>query len=525
MQLKENPKKFILIHPILFALFPVFLVYSQNIHLILIQGIIFPALIILGITFAIWIIIKIVLKNTRKSALLTSLYVFLFFSYGIAFDVLESNLTEEYFIFIHAPLLITYTFFVIFATYRIVKTQRKLNNITSTTNVVSITLLSLVLLNIGTYNFANFNSFEDELYNPTILANENNNLPDIYYIVLDEYAPLRTLNTFYDYDNSDFTKFLQERGFYVAKNSHSNYAETFLAMASTLNMKYVNYLSDTVGEESLDQRIPYQMISNNSVMKNLKSVGYEVYNFDSGWWGTRNLQIADVNLCSKNQNMDFHTLHALKQISIFRSFDIFTKDPATKIFHQERRDRIFCQFDDIVTIKEKTEKPVFVFMHVMAPHDPYVFGPNGEEVDYKYTFGPTGSAYLGENEGKKAYLNQLIYLTKILKETIKNLQENSDRQPIIIVQSDTGPSTGFPDTTSEVYQVGRMSIFNAYYFPNQQYDLLFDDITPVNSFRIVFDTHFQTNYGLVDDRVFYSTYEKPYELIEINELLISNKFN
>ena len=70
-----------------------------------------------------------------------------------------------------------------------------------------------------------------------------------------------------------------------------------------------------------------------------------------------------------------------------------------------------------------------------------------------------------------------------------------------------------------------MSIFNAYYFPNQQYDLLFDDITPVNSFRIVFDTHFQTNYGLVDDRVFYSTYEKPYELIEINELLISNKFN
>ena len=119
----------------------------------------------------------------------------------------------------------------------------------------------------------------------------------------------------------------------------------------------------------------------------------------------------------------------------------------------------------------------------------------------------------------------MIYLTKILKETIKNLQENSDRQPIIIVQSDTGPSTGFPDTTSEVYQVGRMSIFNAYYFPNQQYDLLFDDITPVNSFRIVFDTHFQTNYGLVDDRVFYITYEKPYELIEINELLISNKFN
>jgi len=520
--LKENSRKFILIHPILFALFPVFLVYSQNIHLILIQGIVFPTLIILGITIALWAGIKFILKNTRKSALLTSLYVFLFFSYGIVFKILESNVTEEYFVLIHVFLLISYASFVVFTTYYIVKTHRKLNYITSTTNVVSITLLSFVFLNIGAYNFENFSDFEDETHESIILGNNLKNLPDIYYIVLDEYAPLRTLNMFYNYDNSDFVEFLQERGFYVTKNSHSNYAETFLAMASTLNMKYVNYLSDIVGEESLDQRIPYQMISNNLVMKNFKSVGYEIYNFDSGWWGTRSLQIADVNLCSANQNMDFHTLHALKQISILRSFDMFIKDPSSKIFHQERRDRIFCQFDDITKIKQETEKPVFVFMHVMAPHDPYVFGPNGEEVDYKYTFGPTSIGYLDPSEEKRAYLNQLTYLTKILKVTIENLLENSDNLPIIIIQSDTGPSIISADTTNELQQVGRMSIFNAYYFPNEKYDRLYDDITPINSFRIVFDSHFQTNYGIVEDKIFFSTYEKPYALIELNDLLILN---
>ena len=520
--MKENSRKFTLIHPILFALFPVFLVYSQNIHLILIQGIVFPTLIILGITIALWAGIKFILKNTRKSALLTSLYVFLFFSYGIVFKILESNVTEEYFVLIHVFLLISYASFVVFTTYYIVKTHRKLNYITSTTNVVSITLLSFVFLNIGAYNFENFSDFEDETHESIILGNNLKNLPDIYYIVLDEYAPLRTLNMFYNYDNSDFVEFLQERGFYVTKNSHSNYAETFLAMASTLNMKYVNYLSDIVGEESLDQRIPYQMISNNLVMKNFKSVGYEIYNFDSGWWGTRSLQIADVNLCSANQNMDFHTLHALKQISILRSFDMFIKDPSSKIFHQERRDRIFCQFDDITKIKQETEKPVFVFMHVMAPHDPYVFGPNGEEVDYKYTFGPTGIGYLDPSEEKRAYLNQLTYLTKILKVTIENLLENSDNLPIIIIQSDTGPSIISADTTNELQQVGRMSIFNAYYFPNEKYDRLYDDITPINSFRIVFDSHFQTNYGIVEDKIFFSTYEKPYALIELNDLLILN---
>ncbi len=520
--MQENSIKSIIIHPILVALYPVFFIYSQNIHLILIQGIIFPILIILGITIAIWVIIKYILKSTRKSALLSSLYVFLFFSYGHIFNIFESNFTEEYFTLIHTFLLITFASIVIFATYYFVKTRRKLNNITTLTNVISITLVSLVLFNIGAYNFENLSDIQDEINEPIILGNGFKDMPDVYYIMLDEYAPLTTLNTFYNYDNSDFIGFLQERDFYVTKNSHSNYAGTFLATASSLNMKYVNYLSDIVGEESQDQRIPYQMISNNIVMKNFKSLGYEIYSFDSGWWGTRSLQIADVNLCSKNQNMDFHTLYKLKQTSILRSFDVFIKDPTSKIFHQERRDRILCQFDEITKIKQEEEKPVFAFMHVVAPHDPYVFGPNGEEVNYTYTFGPTGTGYLDPSEEKRAYINQLTYVTKILKETVEKLLEDSDNPPIIIIQSDTGPDVSFTNTTDEVQQASRMYIFNAYYFPDEQYNLLYDGITPVNSFRAVFDSHFQTNHGLIDDRVFYGAYEKPYALIEITDFIILN---
>ena len=205
--MQEKSKRIIILHPILIGLFPVFLVYSQNIHLVLIQGIIFPALIILGITIALWAGIQLILKNKRKSAILTTFYVFLFLSYGIIFKILESNVTQEYFIVIHVLLLITYASFVIFVTYYITKTHKKLNNITTTTNVVSITLLALVFFNIAAYNFENFNSeFEDVAYNPIILDNNFENLPDIYYIVLDEYAPLRTLDTFYNYDNSNLDR-------------------------------------------------------------------------------------------------------------------------------------------------------------------------------------------------------------------------------------------------------------------------------------------------------------------------------
>ena len=71
--------------------------------------------------------------------------------------------------------------------------------------------------------------------------------------------------------------------------------------------------------------------------------------------------------------------------------------------------------------------------------------------------------------------------------------------------------------TIEQQNLGRMNIFNAYYFPDEKYTLLHDDITPVNSFRMVLDSQFKTNYGLLDDRVFFSTYEKPYTLIEITD--------
>ena len=293
-------------------------------------------------------------------------------------------------------------------------------------------------------------------------------------------------------------------------------------------MKYLNYLSEIIENESKDHGILYQMLDNNLVMRNFKSAGYQVYNISSGAWNTGSVNIADEHLCSKNQNIDYRTLYQLKQISVLRAFDIFIKEPTSRIFHQQHRDTILCQFGEITKIKQITEEPVFVFMHVLTPHEPFVFGPNGEEVDYKYTlgpnvetpFGPTYKFGLTPSEEIKAYRDQVIYVTKILRQTIDNLLENSDNPPIIIIQSDTGPTINFPGITKKESDIGRLSIFNAYYFPNKEYNLLYNDITPVNSFRIVFDSQFQTNYGLLEDKSFFSTYEKLYRFIEITDFSI-----
>ena len=312
-----------------------FLVYYQNIHLLLLQGLILPTLIILAVAVALWYGIKIILKNTIRSALLSSFYIFLIFSYGHVFIIIESNLTQEFFILIHIVLLISYTIFAVLGTYYFVKTNRKLNDVTKIANVMTITAIVFIFLNIGIYNFENYyGNFQEDNSNHVFLGNDFKKTPDIYYIVMDEYAPLRTLEKFYDYDNSDFIKFLEEKGFYVTKNSHSNYAQTSTSLASALNMKHLNYLSDIIENESKDHGILYQMLDNNLVMRNFKSAGYQIYNISSGAWNTGNLNIANEHLCSKNENMDFHTLYQLKQTSVLRSFDIFVKEPTSRFMHQ-----------------------------------------------------------------------------------------------------------------------------------------------------------------------------------------------
>ena len=516
-------KKQFVFHPILIALFPVLLIYSQNAHLVLFEGIIFPILIILAVAIIFWIALRFVLKNIVKSALITSLYIFLFFSYGHIFNVINTNFSLDNSSFINLGILISYGVIVSLLTYYFIKTKRELNNLTSITNMMSIALVAFIIFNISVFTFQNdLTTLDSEDVNFDF---ENiklflENKPSVYYIIMDEYAPLRTLEKVYEYDNSDFIKFLEDEGFFVTKNSHSNYAETFLSLASTLNMKYLNYLTDIVGQDSLDQRIPYQMTNNNLVMKNFKSLGYKIYNFDSGWWGTRNLVVADENLCAANQNMDFHTLYELKQTSILRSVDLFIKQTTQKIFHEERRDRIHCEFQEILELHDKTAEPIFALMHVMAPHDPYVFGPNGEVVDYDYTFGETAKKdYLNKSPNLQAYLDQSTYLTKLLKETVTTILERSDNS-IIIIQSDTGPDITFSNLTDAQHKLGRMSIFNAYYFPEQKYDLLHDEITPINSFRVIFDSYFGTNYELLNDEVFFSTYAKPYVLEQITDYTI-----
>jgi hypothetical protein len=58
---------------------------------------------------------------------------------------------------------------------------------------------------------------------------------------------------------------------------------------------------------------------------------------------------------------------------------------------------------------------------------------------------------------------------------------------------------------------------NAYYLPGEKKDLLYDGISPVNSFRVIFNEYFNENYELLPDISYFSSGSNLWDFIKVNK--------
>ncbi|MBN1546201.1 MAG: hypothetical protein JW902_06035, partial [Syntrophaceae bacterium] len=63
------------------------------------------------------------------------------------------------------------------------------------------------------------------------------------------------------------------------------------------------------------------------------------------------------------------------------------------------------------------------------------------------------------------------------------------------------------------------SILNCYYMPYDGSHNLYKEITPVNTFRVIFNHYFGTNYKILEDKSYYSTWSHPFQFIDITEII------
>ena len=62
-----------------------------------------------------------------------------------------------------------------------------------------------------------------------------------------------------------------------------------------------------------------------------------------------------------------------------------------------------------------------------------------------------------------------------------------------------------------------MSILNALYLPQVDHQTLYDSITPVNTFRMILNSYFGTNYELVKDENYWSNGGYSFEFFNVKD--------
>lgn len=498
----------IVLHPILFAVFPILFLYSHNREEALSPDqVLLPLCVSLLAALLLWGLVNLIWRNRRKSALAVTLLVLLFFSYGHLHTALVGKTAFGLNLWQHRYLLVVYGAAALIVFFWTVRTPRKLDKLTAILNLVSILLVAISLSGILLHALGRGAPSRppEEAAPEADLASApgRDDYPDIYYIILDAYGHARTLKEIYDYDNSDFIRFLEENGFYVVTRGRSNYSASAPSLASSLNFEYLDYLRGRDGDSPEVSVAFYYLIENNQAIRFLKNRGYKFVHFDSGWSGNERNRHADLQLRYGYGNEFAVVLAQTTLLVPFRR--------VLNLLAGDHRKRILGIFSGIAEVHRTVPGPKFVFAHLVCPHGPYVFGPGGEERKVDKV------SLVGQGR-RQAYADQVAFVNMKVRELLETLLDPSSPAPIVVIQGDHGPISvgGFRDP-SDRFLRERMRILNAYHLPGGGNDLLYPSITPVNTFRLIFNRYFGQEYPLLPDRSYYKGYATSYDFYDVTE--------
>ena len=447
------------------------------------------------------------LRNWQAAGVVATLFLILFLTYGHLYNFISDLEVGGFLVGRHRYLVIVWAGLALAGSWWAIRRSRNSSSLTSTLNLMSVFLLAmpvaqLVFYEVRSTGLTSPAAIDSQAAQVVANVQEQNNNPrlrDVYYIILDAYGRSDILAKTLDYDNSAFLRSLEDMGFYVAECAQSNYAKTDLSLSSSLNMEYVTALDPTLTPENTDRVPLWNLIQHNQVQEKFRSLGYSTVAFETGFYFS---QLSNLDIFYSPERGGFNEFEILYvRTTLLRLLD----DAGwLRRFHYtpEDRKRELILFD-LEKLQElpATPGPKFVFAHLVIPHQPFVFGPAGEPLIIAEKV-HKGQTYYTERDYRLGYINQVKFISDRISQVVKAIIENSSVAPIIILQGDHGPSHF--DNTS------RMGILNAYYFPEANADL-YAQVTPVNSFRLLFKTYFGEDLNLLEDGSYYSEYPEAYQ--------------
>jgi hypothetical protein len=225
------------------------------------------------------------------------------------------------------------------------------------------------------------------------------------------------------------------------------------------------------------------MINDNSITKMFENNGYQIISF----YNEFHIRTTDSTkqLCNNNSGSLLFLSFILDNtpIAIVKGLG----DPGNYKGYAENR---LCIFDKLPELDKTYSHPMYVFAHIMLPHEPYIFDANGNLNSYE--------KQKSADKVLDQYLAQLEYTDSKTLDLVKKLLAK-DPQPSIIIQSDHGRRSDNYDKEG----LGQsFSNFAAFYIPGVEFKDFPSVFSLVNTYRILFNYSFGTNYELLENRMY-----------------------
>jgi len=272
----------------------------------------------------------------------------------------------------------------------------------------------------------------------------NSSTPDIFLILLDGYPgddAMAELDPAYDRDR--FANALTDRGFTFARNSRSNYLLTRLTLASMFSGRHladVPELQRPNENPAEASRTLRDFADDGAIWRQLGAAGMDRFSISSGWaqLGQRRVE----RVVEPPQLSEF-------EVVLLRSTGIGTivGKLAPTAGPTQVADRIRTTLSDAVNIaSERHDRPRFVFVHVPAPHEPWVFGADGEinaDTPGGYLEKFHGGESLTPEQRVERLAGHLTYLDGLTLDAIDRIRSATPRPTSIVVFSDHGSDVRF----------------------------------------------------------------------------------
>jgi hypothetical protein len=456
-------KRTLILHPFLFAVFPVLFFFSHNLGGLELDEMYGPAAEWFGVSLVVWAGLTLVLRNARKAALILSLFVLLFSSFGRVTDLIRLA-GFPHGLWGWGPAAVLYLALFAVGTRFIVRTESDLVNLTRILNVSAAFAVIFTGARIAAYEIkargaraASLRALEEAArLDGRILSLEPPQVKrNIYYIILDAYGRSDILKELYDYNNSELIDYLKSKGFHIATRSRANYAYTLFSLAASLNFEYPR---DRGGMLEGGDWIPLRdMVAYNDVTRLLRKAGYRSVVCEG-----RADEIGNADVRMRPWEEREFTTELLRTTAALPLTDLANR----------KRIKVLYPFEHLPDTAEM-EGPLFVYAHIMAPHRPFVFAADGSDPGlYGHPGAPpthevSRTAGITRSEHIRLYREQIAYVDGLVAKTVEAILARSRIPPIIVLQGDHGPEAYRDPTRIDCsYLAERMSILNAYYLPD-----------------------------------------------------------